>query len=180
MAATDLRPPPPATEPAPKRGPGGIWTGYSDEPKPLGSYLGAMTVFSAGFGIALFAAARKQKRPGRGNAGDMILLGIATHKLTRLVSKDLVTSPIRAPFTRYQGEGDAPNEVNEKSRGDGAQKVVGELISCPFCLGTWLGSAMTFALTFWPRATRLIATSLTVNTVSDYLNTAWSRLYRQS
>lgn len=182
MTRTDVQQnqPPSALPAAPApAGPGGIWAGYSDDPKPLPSYVGTMTVFGAAFGLALWAASRRKKLPGRVDAGDIVLLGVATHKLTRLVSKDLVTTPIRAPFTRYQGEGEAPNEVDEKSRGEGARKVVGELISCPFCLGTWLGSAITFSFTFWPRATRLVASCLAVNTLSDYLNTAWHKLYRR-
>jgi hypothetical protein len=184
MEATELRPSgtmtaPPSAAGHAESGPGGIWAGYSDEPKPLPSYIGVMTVFGAAFGLALMTATRERNSRSRVGAGDIVLLGIATHKLSRLVSRDLVTSPIRAPFTQYVGEGDVPNEVSEKSRGKGAQKVVGELISCPFCLGTWLGSAMTFGLAFWPRATRLIASCLTVNTISDYLNTAYDKLYKK-
>ncbi|MBV9878588.1 MAG: DUF1360 domain-containing protein, partial [Verrucomicrobia bacterium] len=34
--------------------------------------------------------------------GDLLLLAIGTHKLSRIVAKDRVTAPIRAPFTRFK------------------------------------------------------------------------------
>ncbi|MFD7922153.1 DUF1360 domain-containing protein [Streptomyces sp. NPDC059740] len=45
-----------------------------------------------------------------------MLLAAATHKLSRLVAKDPITSPLRAPFTRYQGTS-APSELAEEVRG---------------------------------------------------------------
>src|SRR6266568_6180594 len=50
----------------------------------------------------------------------------------RLITKDPVTSPLRAPFTVFEGqEGQA--ELKEEVRGHGARKAVGELVTCPFC-----------------------------------------------
>ena len=45
-----------------------------------------------------------------------------------------VTSPLRAPFTAYQ-DTSGPAELQEEVRGSGAQKTVGEHITCPFCTG---------------------------------------------
>jgi hypothetical protein len=149
--------------------------GYSDEPRPLGSYLGVMSVFSAAFGIALWAAHRSNRLPDKVRPADVLLVGVATHKLSRTLAKDLVTSPLRAPFTRLEGETDSegPNEVSEKSRGDGLQKTIGELVSCPWCLGAWISAGMTYGLTFAPRATRMLGTLFAVNAISDWLNAGY-------
>jgi len=40
-------------------------------------------------------------------------------------------------------------------RGHGAQKAVGELITCPFCTGVWVATGLTAGLVFLPRVTRL-------------------------
>ena len=45
--------------------------------------------------------------------GDLLLLGIATYKLSRLISSDRVTSPLRAPFVEYVEPAGA-SEVKEK------------------------------------------------------------------
>ena len=64
-----------------------------------------------------------------------------------------MTSPLRAPFTRFEGpQGNA--ELAEEVRGSGARKAVGELVTCPFCLGPWVATALTAGLTFAPGVAR--------------------------
>jgi hypothetical protein len=60
--------------------------------------------------------------------GDIVLLGVATHKVSRLLAKDWVTAPIRARFTEYQGEAGV-GEVIESPRGQGMQQAMGTLIT---------------------------------------------------
>jgi hypothetical protein len=52
-----------------------------------------------------------------------------------------VTSPQRSPFTAFEGTS-GPAELAEDVRdGDSHRKTTGELISCPFCIGTWVAVA---------------------------------------
>ena len=60
-------------------------------------------------------------------AGDLLITGIATHKLSRLLTKDKVTATIRAPFTEYE-EATGFGEVSEKPRGSGVRRSLGELL----------------------------------------------------
>ena len=85
---------------------------------------------------------------------DIALSALATHKLSRLLAKDPVTSPLRAPFTAYQGT-QGPDKLHEEVRGTGARKAVGELITCPFCAGVWVATAFTAGLVYLPKTTRL-------------------------
>lgn len=73
---------------------------------------------------------------------DIALLGIATHKLSRTVAKDRVTAPFREPFARYEKDGE-PGEAEAESRGEGSQKTVGELVTCPYCMSPWVAAALT-------------------------------------
>ena len=78
---------------------------------------------------------------------DVVLLSIATHKLSRLLSKDAVTSPLRAPFTRYDhpiGSGEVTEQVRDQ--GSSTRHAVGELLSCPFCLAVWVATGLTGGL----------------------------------
>ena len=68
------------------------------------------------------------------------MLGIATHKLSRLITKDWVTSPFRAPFTKFK-EADGVGEVTEEARGTGMQQAIGELVTCPWCVGPWVAGS---------------------------------------
>jgi hypothetical protein len=146
------------------------------EHRPLDGYLVAMGAFGVLAG-SLAAAAKLGGRPlpERPATADVVLIAIATHKLSRLLAKDSVTSPLRAPFTRYTEPGGAA-EVNEEVR-DGGSSVrhgIGELVTCPFCLAVWVSTGLTGGLVLAPRLTRLAATTLTATAVSDFLQLAYS------
>jgi hypothetical protein len=146
------------------------------EHRPLDGYLAAMGAFGA-LAAALAAAAKASGRPmpERPSTQDVLLISIATHKLSRLLAKDSVTSPLRAPFTRYAEPGGAA-EVNEEVRDQGSpiRHSVGELIICPFCLAVWVATGLTGGLVLAPRLTRLAATAMTATAVSDFLQMAYS------
>jgi len=109
------------------------------------------------------------------NWGDLLLLGIATHKLSRIVTKDLVTSPFRAPFVKFKKSAGA-GEVEEEARGEGLQEAVGDLITCPYCMAPWVASALIFAHTCAPRATRLICSIFFATAASDFLNQVYAKV----
>ncbi len=116
---------------------------------------------------------RRKGLPESVGWSDIALISVATHKLSRLLTKDPVTSPFRAPFTRFEGAA-GKGELNEEVRGTGGQHAVGELVTCPFCLGQWVATAFVFGLVLAPRATRLTTTVFTALTASDFLQLAYS------
>jgi Protein of unknown function (DUF1360) len=146
------------------------------EHRPLDGYLLAMGAFGA-LAASLAAAAEVTGRPApeRPATSDVVLISIATHKLSRLLAKEAVTSPLRAPFTRYTEPGGAA-EVNEEVRDQGSpvRHALGELVTCPFCLAVWIATGLTGGLVLAPRLTRLVATALTATAASDFLQMAYS------
>jgi len=146
------------------------------EHRPLDGYVVAMGAFGA-LAASLAAAAKVAGRPvpERPAIADVVLISIATHKLSRLLAKDSVTSPLRAPFTRYAEPGGAA-EVNEEVRHQSGslRHSIGELITCPFCLGLWVATGFTGGLVLAPRLARLAATVLTATAASDFLQMAYS------
>jgi hypothetical protein len=146
------------------------------EHRPLDGYAVTMGAFGALAG-SLAAAVKLTGRPvpERPATADVVLISIATHKLSRLLAKDSVTSPLRAPFTRYAEPGGSA-EVNEEVRDGGSsmRHSIGELVSCPFCLAVWVATGLTGGLVLAPRLTRLAATALTAVAVSDFLQLAYS------
>ncbi|RSO08873.1 hypothetical protein DMH18_18830 [Streptomyces sp. WAC 06783] len=132
-----------------------------------GGYAGATALFALAF--------RKSGRtlPSRVPPWDLLLLGAATYKASRLLAKDKITALVRAPFTRRK-ETISASEVMDEPRGHGLQLAVGELLACPFCLATWVGTSLVCGYAVAPRATRLVATGLSAVTISDWLQYAWS------
>jgi hypothetical protein len=146
--------------------------------RPLKGYGAFITAYSVGVGLAVALGRRnKVKLPDRIGVGDLALAAVATHRVSRLVSKDSITSVVRAPFTRYVEPAGA-GEVNEEVRGTGWRHAAGELIGCPFCLGQWVGTAFVGGLVFAPRATRVVASVFSVVAASDALQFGYAALQK--
>jgi hypothetical protein len=148
--------------------------GYSpDEKKPLAAYATLTTVFAAGAAGYIAAHARSgRKLPERLPVGDVLLLAISTQKLSRVITKDRVTSFIRSPFTRYTGEA-GPAEVSEEARGEGLRLAIGELLVCPYCLGQWIATALVGGYIVRPDATRMVAGLFATVSLADFLQELW-------
>ncbi len=149
--------------------------GYAEPQKrpPFGPYLAFMSIFGGLVSVALLIARRQGRElPEKVGPGELLLVGTASHKLSRLVAKDKVTSPLRAPFTELEGKG-GPAELEESSRGTGLRKAIGELLICPYCLGLWVVAAFSIGLVFAPRVTRFVASLFSALTISDFFQIAY-------
>jgi hypothetical protein len=150
------------------------------EDRPLAGYLGALGVYATGVGGVTLAARLLGVSVERVTPFDLALVGLATHKTSRIISKDAVTSPLRAPFTVYdEPSGDA--ELSEHPRQDShAQHAVGELVTCPFCLAQWIATGFAAGLVFAPRFTRLAALVMSSTAISDFLQLGYAAMQEQA
>jgi hypothetical protein len=145
-------------------------------PRPLGGYAVVMALFSGVVAVAGGVAALRGTRERRLTPYELVLMTAGTHKLARLVTKDAITSPVRAPFTRYKEPG-GPGEVTEEVREQGGfRHAVGELLTCPFCFSVWVATGFTIGFQFAPGFTRMIASALTAVAGADYLQLLYARL----
>src|SRR3954447_7808901 len=140
------------------------------EERPLAGDLGAMGVY-VGLVSAAAAAVRAsgRKLPERIPVGDALLLTVATFRLARRIAKDPVTSPIRAPFVRFEGASGHAEVAEEVREHGGVKHAVGELVTCPFCLAQWVGTGFVLGYVAAPKATRLAALTMTMIAGSDVL-----------
>jgi hypothetical protein len=131
----------------------------------LGFYITSVAVLT---GVAL----ERDRLPKKFGLLDLALLGIATHKLSRIIAKDRITGILRAPFVNYIRSA-GTGEVEEEPRGRGFQRGIGTLISCPYCTAPWCATALAFGLVFAPRVTRFFTGILASVAVSDFLQRAY-------
>jgi hypothetical protein len=143
------------------------------EEQLLAEYASLLAFFVVSVAAVTGVAVEQGRLPRRFGLLDLALLGIATHKLSRIVAKDRITSILRAPFVCYVGSAGA-GEVEEEPRGRGLQRGIGHLVSCPYCMAPWCATALAFGLVFAPRVTRFFAAILGSVAVSDFLQRAYA------
>ena len=157
----------------------GVFEGYDDGEQPLQSYTTLVGFFNLIFAVfLLFTRGTGRRLPERIETRDILLLGVATHKVSTLIANDAVTSFIRAPFTELQ-EKESPKLVDEEPRGSGFRRSIGELLTCKFCLGQWIASFFTYGLILAPAVTRLVASMFAIVTVSDHLHQTYKALTKR-
>ena len=138
------------------------------DPRPLAGYaqvLGTYGLLTSGLALAL------RKKSGRVRPltlMNLVLYGLATEHLSRVITKDSVTSVIRAPFTEFEGAA-GEGEVNEKVIGHGAHHAVGELLTCPFCFAQWVATGLVAGSVAAPALTTAVVSISAAARLSDNL-----------
>ncbi len=136
----------------------------TEDPRPVAAYATLAAMYSTVLGALLGWCARRGRLPRRIPLADVLLLGLATRQVARVLTRDKVAAWVRAPFTSYDPKGGG--EAEEVPRGDGLRRAVGELVLCPYCVGMWVAGVFTAGLLLVPRATRAVAAVLTMYGVS--------------
>ena len=140
----------------------------ADSRPPYDAYA---TIAGAFFGgLATVAALSKRSTPG--SALEFAALAAATFKASRALSRERVGSFVRQPFV----EGDAEIGEEEQPAGSGLQRAIGELVTCPRCLGTWTAAALVSTEMLSPRFGRLLTWSLGASAANDFLQAAFGAL----
>jgi Protein of unknown function (DUF1360) len=134
--------------------------------RPYPEYAALTAAFGAALGGFLLLANRRL--PERIGFGDVVRIGIASYKIGRLVARDDVTSWVRAPVTQ-------DDEATEP-KPEGTARALGELVTCPYCVGIWTAAGLSYALVLLPRETRLVTTIFSAQAVADFLNAAFVKL----
>ncbi|MDP9372765.1 MAG: DUF1360 domain-containing protein [Chloroflexota bacterium] len=141
------------------------------EQRPHGAYALITGVYLAIFGAVAAAVGRNRKLsaetpPPR----DLVLLGLATYRLTRILSADAVTSVVRQPFVE-EGKGEEKIEgTQEQPKGSGLQRAIGQLVTCPWCTSAWAGAFNVYLFTLFPRIGRLLLLSLASSGIANLLD----------
>jgi hypothetical protein len=114
--------------------------------------LGLMGLFTAL--LAAFAPSR-EKRPLTLSPLDFTMLSLAVFRLGRMTAFDKVVEPIREPFAETV-EDESGAGMTTEATGSGPRKVLGELLTCPICAGTWIAAGLVYGLRILPSPTRLL------------------------
>jgi hypothetical protein len=133
----------------------------------LGLFLSLFTTFS------LYK--RKAGQESNLHPFDLALLGFATYRLGRLVAYDKVTQPLRQSFTKTVNDPSGAGKT-VAPKGTGAQRALGELLSCPICSGTWIAAILVYGLGLIPGPTRTFLAIMSAIGLGELLNAATEAL----
>jgi hypothetical protein len=131
-----------------------------------------MAAFTGGLAAAGGVARLLDRDPREHSALDLALLGLATFKASRTVSRDEVTSFLREPFVAgHAKEGDEkPVETGD------LRQAIGELVTCSRCIGTWIAAALTGTQIIAPQFGRLLTWTLATAGANDILQASFTAL----
>ena len=88
---------------------------------------------------------------------DLLMLGLASFRIGRMLAYEGVAEPLREPFTQTQADESGAGQT-VVAAGQGVRFALGQLLSCPICNGTWVAAGLVYGLHLMPRPTRLLLT----------------------
>lgn len=96
--------------------------------------------------------------PREVGAIDLLLLSLATFRLTEMITEEKVARTLRAPFCEQivVTDPDGTEREEEVPAGEGLRRVCGELVLCPWCSGIWIATGLTFFWVLAPGPARLV------------------------
>ena len=92
----------------------------------------------------------------------LLVLGLAAYRAANILSNEVITKPIRAPFV---DESEKNGKMIEKPKKSGFLGAFGLLIYCPSCTGVWLAATLVYAYAFWPIPAFVIAMLLALSAI---------------
>lgn len=146
---------------------------YATKLSLIGIFLAIFTVFSARLPILRRRSEQFSMKPF-----DLVLLGLSTLRLGRMVAYDRVAEPLREPFAKTVPDPTGAGMTVE-ARGKGVRNSLGQLISCPICAGTWIAAGLVYGLHMLPNPTRVFLAITATTGLAEVLNEvteilAWS------
>ena len=139
---------------------------------PYTAYAGIMSAFVGGLAAAGMVAKLLGRDPRDHSTLDLALLGLATFKASRTVSRDEVTSFIREPFVA----GHAKDGAEEPLETGDLRQAIGELVTCSRCIGTWIAAALAGTQIIAPQFGRLLTWALATAGANDFLQAGFAVL----
>ena len=139
---------------------------------PHRAYAEIMGTFVGGLALAGALAHLLDRDPRDHDTLDLAVLGLATFKAARTISRDEVTSFIREPFV----EGEAHEGGEDPVESGDMRQAIGELVTCSRCVGTWVAAGLGTTQILAPRFGRILTWSLAAAGMNDWLQAGFAAL----
>ena len=152
---------------APGRATDGRTTDAPTDPVDYGALNAAYALLLAG--VVAGARGRAAEDPIQRN--ELPVLAAATFAVARAVAKEKIGTWVREPFVE-----EGPDRRPRGPRGRGLRRAVGELLTCPRCVGAWSALGVVGLRAASPNAGRLVSAVLAASAANDFLNAGFAWL----
>ena len=143
---------------------------------PYRAYAGIMGTFAGGLATAAIVARLLGRDPRENTTLDLAVLGVATFKTARTITRDDVASFLRDPFV----EGPAGEGAEDPVETGDLRQAIGELVTCSRCVGTWVAAGLGTTQIIAPRFGRILTWSLAAGGLNDWLQAGFAALTRKA
>jgi hypothetical protein len=130
----------------------------------------AVNVVWSGILAALLRAAARGGNDAPSPA-ELPVLGLATFAVTKALAKEKVGVWAREPLVDEDDD-----DGDRRPRGRGLRYVLGELVTCPRCLGTWGSLGLVGLRVARPREGRIVAAVLATAALNDVTHSGFTLL----
>ncbi len=131
------------------------------EPRP--HHYATLNLVHTGLLAATALAAHRRGWRDPLSSTDMVQLSLAAFSIAKAVSREKIGSWVREPFVASDSTGE-PRPVAGGLRG-----AVGELVSCPRCVGAWSALSLVALRTASPAAGQVATTVFATAGANDFL-----------
>jgi hypothetical protein len=138
--------------------------------KPI-DYAALSAGYGALTGALLVAARARGSDPVR--PGELPVMGLATFALAKLIAKEKVDAWVREPFLEERVGDDG---VQRRPKGRRLRYAVGELLSCPRCVGSWSALGLVGLRVLRPREAQVVLPVFALAAANDWLQAGFTAL----
>jgi hypothetical protein len=128
--------------------------------QPQIPYTIITVVYMALFTLLASLVRRSTKTVEKPTGSEIFLIGLATYRLSRIISHDRVTQYLRMPFVETGKGTEQVEGTQEEPKGEGLQRAIGELVTCTYCSSVWAGTFNSAIYYLFPRTGRLFLLSM--------------------
>jgi hypothetical protein len=113
---------------------------------------------------------RSTKTMEKPTGAEIFLIGVATYRLSRVISHDRVTQYLRMPFIETGKGTEQVEGTQEEPKGEGLRRAIGELVTCTYCSSVWAATFNSAIYYLLPRTGRLFLFSMAGSGLAELLD----------
>jgi hypothetical protein len=138
---------------------------YATKLTLIGVFLSVFAAF-----VSRFRGGEKRLEDPRLKPLDLVMLSLATLRLGRMLSYDLIMESVRWPFAKTVPDQTGAGFTVVARDGSGVEHSIGQLLSCPICSGTWIAAGLVYALHAIPNPTRIFLEIFSITGLTEIFN----------